>query len=334
MKKRSTRTSIMLLALFLIVAGCMPLFLKKQYYTNLMVQVLINIIIVTGLNFITGLTGQMNLGTAGIFALGAYTSALLTTKLGINPWLGLLASILMGCIIGIGLGYPSLRLKGVYLALTTIGFSEVVRIFITNLIDLTGGSAGINRIPPFTLFGHAFTDNVSTFYLYLAITAILLIFAQRVVKSKWGRMLKAIKDNPEALETSGVNVAWPKILAFTLAAVYGCIAGCLYAHFIRFIFPDEYTINFSINYVIMLVIGGVGSVPGAVLGTLLVMIVPEVLRFLENYYWLLFSIITLLFVIFLPNGLASIFSGDRRKSRLFSRAKSGSQKTGKGGRPQ
>lgn len=323
MNKRKIRKSMILLVLALIVVAALPIFLKKQYYTNLMVQVLINIIIVTGLNFITGLTGQMNLGTAGIFALGAYTSALLTTKLGVNAWFGLLASIVMGLLIGICLGYPSLRLKGVYLALTTIGFSEVVRILITNAIGFTGGSAGVNRIPPFILFGYEFKNNVSTYYLYLVFTVILLIFAQRIVKSKWGRMLKAIRDNSEALETSGVNVTWPKIMAFTLAAVYGCIAGCMYSHFIRFIFPDEYTINFSINYVFMLIIGGIGTVPGAVIGTIFVMIVPEVLRFLEGYYWLVFSIIALLFVIFLPNGLVSIFSGNRRLFGAHKRKKAG-----------
>lgn len=321
MKKRKISDSIILLAIFIIVAVALPIFLKKQYYTNLMVQVLINIIIVTGLNFITGLTGQMNLGTAGIFALGAYTSALFTTKTGISAWFGLLASIVMGLLIGICLGYPSLRLKGVYLALTTIGFSEVVRILITNAIGFTGGSAGVNRIPPFMILGYEFTDNVPTYYLYLVFTVILLIFAQRVVKSKWGRMLKAIRDNPEALETSGVNVAWPKIMAFTLAAVYGCIAGCLYAQFIRFVFPDEYTINFSINYVFMLIIGGIGTVPGAVIGTIFVMVVPEVLRFLEGYYWLVFSVIALLFVIFLPNGLVSIFSGKRQLFRFHKQRK-------------
>lgn len=330
MKKRKISNSFILLAVFLVVALILPVFMKKQYYTNLMVQVLINIIVVTGLNFITGLTGQMNLGTAGIYALGAYTTAMLTTKLGVDAWIGLLGSIAMGLLIGICLGYPSLRLKGVYLALTTIGFSEVVRILITNAISLTGGSAGVNKIPPFSILGYEFKSNIPTYYLYLVFTVILLIFAHRLVKSKWGRMLKAIRDNPEALETSGVNVAWPKIMAFTLAAVYGCIAGCMYAHFIRFVFPDEYNINFSINYVFMLIIGGIGTVPGAVIGTIFVMVVPEILRFLEGYYWLVFSIIALLFVIFMPYGLVSLFSGDARLLKFLKKKKGGSD-AGKGG---
>lgn len=306
MKTKKKWLSFLWAVLLLAVAIALPQLFPKKYHTNLMNQCLINIIVVTGLNFITGLTGQMNMGTAGIFSLGAYTSALLSTKLNASPWLGLLAAIGMGCLIGICLGYPSLRLKGVYLSLTTIGFSEVVRIFITNLDDLTGGAVGVTRIPAFSLFGFTFKDNISNYYLYLGITVILLVLAWRLVHSKWGRAFKAIKDNPEAMESAGVNIASLKIMAFTLAAIYGCIGGALYAHFIRYINPATYTLDFSINYVIMLVIGGLGTVPGSVLGAILVTITPEILRFLQNYYWFIYSIITLVFVVFLPNGMYSV----------------------------
>ena len=237
MKTKKKWLSFLWAVLLLAVAIALPQLFPKKYHTNLMNQCLINIIVVTGLNFITGLTGQMNMGTAGIFSLGAYTSALLSTKLNVSPWLGLLAAIVMGCLIGVCLGYPSLRLKGVYLSLTTIGFSEVVRIFITNLDDLTGGAVGVTRIPAFSLFGFTFKDNVSNYYLSLAITVVLLLLAWRLVHSKWGRAFKAIKDNPEAMESAGVNIASLKIMAFTLAAIYGCIGGALYAHFIRYINP-------------------------------------------------------------------------------------------------
>lgn len=299
--------AIVVLIAALVVLPQIPVISSSKYYTNLMVQCLINIVVVTGLNYITGMTGQMNLGTAGIFSLGAYTSSLLAVRLGISPWLGLLGAILMGCLIGICLGYPSLRLKGVYLSLTTIGFSEIVRIFITNLDDLTYGAVGVTRIPAFKLFGHEFRDNVSVYYLYLVFAIILVAIAWRLAHSKWGRAFKAIKDNPEAMESAGVNIAGLKIMAFTLCAVYGCIGGAMYAHFIRYVNPATYTMDFSVNYVIMLVIGGLGSVPGSVLGALIVTLTPEVLRFLQDYYWLIYSIITLIFVVFLPNGMISLF---------------------------
>lgn len=311
-KKWITPGKILALAVLFMVA-LLPNFLSNNYHLNLLIQVLINTIIVAGLNFITGLTGQMNLGTAGIFAMGAYTSALLSTKLAINPWLGLLAAIAMGLVIGIALGYPSLRVKGVYLSLTTIGFSEIVRILITNMSDVTGGALGVSGIPAFSIFGFQFNTNRRVFYLYLALAVLLVLIAWRIVNSKWGRAFKSIRDNAEAVEAVGLNISTLKIMAFTLAAVFGCIAGSLYAHYIGFINPSAYNLEFSINYVVMLIIGGVGSVPGNILGAALITLVPEGLRFMENYYWLVFSVITLLFVIFLPNGIVSLFKGKRAK---------------------
>ena len=185
-------------ALLFVVLIALPQVFTSKYHTNLMVQSLINIIVVTGLNYITGMSGQMNLGTAGIFSMGAYTSALLATKLGLSPWIGTLCSILMGILIGLSLGYPSLRLKGVYLSLTTIGFSEVVRIFINNADNLTGGAVGVTRIPPFSILGHEFKDNVSCYYLYLYYN--YACYHRLAAHSKWGRVFKAIKDNPDALK--------------------------------------------------------------------------------------------------------------------------------------
>lgn len=311
MKQKNKKAYLSLLAIG--VAAILPMFISNNYHLNLMIQVLINIIIVVGLNFITGLTGQMNLGTAGIFSMGAYTSSLLATKLGINPWFCLIAAIFMGVLIGFGLGYPSLRVSGVYLALTTIGFSEIVRILMTNLTDLTGGALGVTGIPAFSIFGHAFQNNKEVYYLYLVIAIFLIYNAYRIVNSKWGRSFLAVKDNPDAVEAGGVNIATIKIMAFTLASIYTTIAGSMYSHYIGFINPSAYNLEYSINYVVMLVIGGIGSVPGNILGAILVTLVPEFLRFMENYYWLVFSIITLLFVIFLPNGMISLFRTKHKK---------------------
>lgn len=311
MKQKNKKAYLSLLVIG--VAAILPMFISNNYHLNLMIQVLINIIIVVGLNFITGLTGQMNLGTAGIFSMGAYTSSLLATKLGINPWICLIAAIFMGVLIGFGLGYPSLRVSGVYLALTTIGFSEIVRILMTNLTDLTGGALGVTGIPAFSIFGHAFQNNKEVYYLYLVIAIFLIYNAYRIVNSKWGRSFLAVKDNPDAVEAGGVNIATIKIMAFTLASIYTTIAGSMYSHYIGFINPSAYNLEYSINYVVMLVIGGIGSVPGNIIGAILVTLVPEFLRFMENYYWLVFSIITLLFVIFLPNGMISLFRTKHKK---------------------
>lgn len=298
---------ILLSVISVIIAIIVPLISTDNYNRGIFIMVLINIIVVLGLNFITGLTGQMNLGTAGIFAVGAYTTALMTTKLGISPWITILASIGMGIIIGVGLGYPSLRVQGVYLALTTIGFGEIVRILISNF-KFTNGIMGIRDIPAFSIAGISFSDKLARYYLYLVIVIILSIIAYRITNSKWGRIFKAIRDNYEAVQACGVDIAKPKILAFTLAAIFGCVAGSLYAVHMEFISPTVFTFDLSTTFVVMMMLGGIGSVPGCILGTVIATILPEKLRFLGNWYWIVFSIIVLLIILFKPNGLISFFN--------------------------
>lgn len=302
---------LLLTAISIIIAIAAPLILSDNYNRGILIMVLINIIVVLGLNFITGLTGQMNLGTAGIFAVGAYTTGLMTTKLGVSPWLTIAASVVAGLIIGIGLGYPSLRVQGVYLALTTIGFGEIVRILISNF-KFTNGIMGIRDIPAFSIAGFSFSDKLTRYYLYLVIVIILAIIAYRIVNSKWGRMFKAIRDNYEAVQACGVNIANPKILAFTLAAIYGCVAGSLYAVHMEFISPSVFTFDLSTTFIVMMMLGGIGSVPGCILGAVVCTILPEKLRFIGNWYWIVFSIIILLIILFRPNGVISFFN--QRKS--------------------
>lgn len=302
-KKTNTVTLVGIIALGIAVA--VPFFVRGDYAVGILIMTLINIIVTLGLNFITGLVGQMNLGTAGIYALGAYTTALMTTKMGMNPWLTLIFSVLMGLAIGQGLGYPSLRVKGIFLALTTIAFNEIVRIMLSNL-ELTNGIRGVHGIPAFSLFGFSFARPIPKYYLFLAIAVVMIIIAYRITNSKWGRLFKAIRDNEEAVEGSGVDVAPPKILAFTLAAIYGCIGGSLYAIHMGFIAPTTFTFDLSTTFVIMMILGGIGSVPGCVLGGVIVTILPEMLRGLGEWYWIIFSFIVLLFVLFKPYGIISM----------------------------
>ena len=153
----------MMASAFLILA-LVPLFMSNNYYITILNQMVINMIVVFGLNFITGLAGQMNLGTAGIYALGAYTSALLSRNFGLSPWLTMVAALVVGFLIGRGLGYPSLKMKGVYLSLTTLAFSEIIRILATNLMDITGGTQGIKNIPRFCVLFWNLDTNVKYFY--------------------------------------------------------------------------------------------------------------------------------------------------------------------------
>lgn len=288
------------------ILALVPVCISNNYHITILNQMVINMIVVFGLNFITGLTGQMNLGTAGIYALGAYTSALLSRNFGLSPWLTMIAALVMGFLIGRGLGYPSLKMKGVYLSLTTLAFSEIIRILATNLMDITGGTQGIKNIPRFKILVWELDTNTKYFYFVWVMAVLLCILSIRIAHSKWGREFKAVKDNPEAIESLGLDIKKIKIRAFTLAAMYGALGGALYAHFNQFVTSLSFTTDLSISYVIMLMIGGIGNILGNMLGAVVITLLPEMLRFLGDYYQITFCILVLLCAVFLPNGLVSI----------------------------
>ena len=296
---------ILLVSAVIVVAYVLLFMTSNSYIQSVMNMLLYNIVLVLGLNFITGLTGQMNMATAGMMALGAYSFAIADTSYNVNPWLSLLMVLALGLVIGRALGYPSLRLQGFFLSLTTIGFNEVVRITVNNLTDITGGATGykdVRRLP----FFFQFPDKNSYFYLNLIFTLIMIAIAVLVVNSKWGRAYKSIRDNYEAAEATGIDIAKLMIQAFTLAAVYSVVAGVMYAGYSQYLNPTAFATSYSQNYVAMLMVGGIGSVPGNILGATLVTVLPEVLRAFQNYYWVMFCTICLLMAIFVPDGLWSL----------------------------
>lgn len=305
-----------------------PFLFSSEYMLNLFCQALINMIVVLGLNFITGLTGNMNLGTAGIMGLGAYTSALLNTKLGLDPWLGLLAAIAIGYVIGQALGYPSLRIRGVYLSLTTIAFAEIVRLVLNNTTNLTNGTQGVLGIQRYNLFGYVLDTSHSFFYFLLVVVVLFVFTSHRLVQSKWGRAFKALSDNPDAAESLGINISKVKIQAFTLATIFASIAGALYAHYFGYINPSTYNFDFSVKYVTMLMIGGIGMVGGNLFGALIVTLLPEMLRFLGDYYLLVYYTIAFLGAVLLPEGW---ILGAIRLFRFVRRKIAGEQPALKGG---
>ncbi len=296
---------ILLVSAVIVVAYVLLFLSSNSYIQSVMNMLLYNIVLVLGLNFITGLTGQMNMATAGMMALGAYSFAISDTSYSVNPWLSLLMVLALGLVIGRALGYPSLRLQGFFLSLTTIGFNEVVRITVNNLTDLTGGATGykdVKRLP----FFFQFPDKNSYFYLNLIFTLVMIAIAVLVVYSKWGRAYKSIRDNYEAAEATGIDIAKLKIQAFTMAAIYSVVAGVMYAGYSQYLNPTAFATSYSQNYVAMLMVGGIGSVPGNILGASLVTVLPEVLRAFQNYYWVMFCTICLLMAIFVPDGLWSL----------------------------
>lgn len=322
MKKR-----IGIIVICIVALATLIIFFNRSntYIQSVINQLLCNIILVLGLNFITGLTGQMNLATAGMLALGAYTYGILTTSAGWNAWVALFAMLAVGWAIGRGLGYPSLRLKGFYLSLTTIGFAEIVRLLATNLNDLTGGVNGLNYIGRLETFFYKSNVKNDYFIVLLIFTVLAILIAYKIVNSKWGRAYKAIRDNVEAAEASGIDIAKLKIQAFTLSSVYSAIAGALYAGYNIYINPTSFTIATSQNYVAMLMIGGIGSVPGNIIGATIVTTLPEFLRKYQDYYWIMFCTICLVMAILVPDGLYPLIKNTflRVKKKLINRSSTG-----------
>ena len=298
--------------ILIIIAIFIPILITNSYYLIVIDQILINIIAVLGLNYITGMTGEMHLGQAGIFALGAYTTGMLTVKYGLNPWMGLIGALIMGLIIGRVLGWPSLRVRGIYLALTTIGFAEIIRLVLNNM-EWTYGTLGIKGLMPYSIFGFIFESKGQMFLSVPGVRGDCRDHLPAHHQVALGRAFKAVRDNLLGVESCGINVANVKITAFTLCAVFGCVAGALYAHLMGYIHPTNFTFDMSVKFLMMLMLGGIGSIPGIIIGSVLVTALPEILRFLGDYYWLVFSGIVMIFAIFRPWGIISIVQAIGKK---------------------
>lgn len=301
-KKTKPAKPIAILAA-LAVAVLVPQMGFDNYILTIFVQALLYSIIVLGLNFITGMTGQMNLGSAAVFGLGAYTAALATTKLGISPWLAMILVIIMGWLIGCLLGYPSLRVKGVYLTLTTIAFNEIVRLCLQNM-EWTGGIGGVRSIPRFELFGLEIKTPTQNYYFILVALIIFILISHRYINSKYGRAFIAVRDNIEAVETCGIKLSRIKVQAFTLSTIFGAVAGGLYASFMGYVTPTTFTTTLSMSFAVMLIIGGRCSIPGCIVGSFVIAFAPELLRFLGIYYQAVYAVIIILALVFNPDGLA------------------------------
>ncbi|MCA1980392.1 MAG: branched-chain amino acid ABC transporter permease [Calditerrivibrio sp.] len=266
-------------------------FLFNDYVMQVATNTGINIIMVLGLNLITGVTGQLSLGHAAFMSIGAYSSAILSTSLGAPFIVSLVTGTLTGAIFGAILGIPILRLRGDYLAISTLGFGEIIRVILLNT-DLVGGALGIYNIP----------DSTNIYIVFIAV-AFAIFFMYRLEKSRHGMAIKSIREDEIASEMMGINIARYKIISFTIGSGFAALGGTLYAHFMTYINPVDFGFMKSIEQLCMLVLGGMGSIFGAVAGTIVLSTIPEFLRFASEYRMLTYGIVLILMMIFRPQGL-------------------------------
>ncbi|HVO33126.1 MAG TPA: branched-chain amino acid ABC transporter permease [Elusimicrobiota bacterium] len=264
-----------------------------------------------GLNLVIGFVGLLDLGFMAFYAIGAYTAALLS----IRGWpfpLIVLVSVAVSVLIRLAIGFPALRLRGDYLAIVTLGFGEVVRLTLNNWDALTNGPQGLPRvgesIPPLKLLGFAFSSNLHYYYLILACVLIAVWTCLRLNHSRLGRAWIAIREDEVAAELMGVEVTKQKVVAFGLSAVFAAVAGVIFAYWESFVTPESFTFWESVLLVCAVVLGGMGSVPGVLLGSLCIVAVPEILRdalgtTLANARYLIFGLSLALMAIYRPQGL-------------------------------
>jgi len=307
------RKNRMTLGILAIVLALLPVLVRNPYYLGVLVFVGIYSLITIGLSMLMGYAGQISLGHAGFFAIGAYTSGLLTTKGGFPPLFAFLVAIFLTACVAFLIGVPSLKLRGHYLAMATLGFGEIVHIALNASVDLTGGPSGFGEIPRIALGGLLVESALSRYYLVYALVIIALLLSLNIVHSRVGRALRSIHGSELAASAMGVNTARYKVQVFVLSAIYASVAGSLYAHFITFISPGSFDLTFSVLLVTMVVIGGMSSVWGALMGTALLGLLPEVLRGFKDYDILIYGAILLLMMMFMPDGLFGL------SQRLFVR---------------
>ena len=280
----------------------------EAYIIHLLILIGIYIILAISLQLAIGFTGLLNLGHIAFFGIGAYTSALLTLN-GFPFWIGFLAAGVITMIFGFLLAIPTSKLKGDYLALATLGFSFVVYAVLLNWTNLTRGPLGLPGIPKPSLFGYSFSGNFSYLILVIIIVLVSYFIIARITKSPFGKVLESIRDDELAAKALGKNTFKIKLIALGVSAFFAGLAGSLYAHYITFIDPSSFTILQLIPVLLIVIIGGLASLKGTIIATVIIILIPEALRFvgfpssiIGPMRQIIYALILLLILIFKPKG--------------------------------
>lgn len=312
-KQKNTFYAIVFSLAFLFV----PFVIANTYQLTTMALILLYAVLLSGLLVIMGYAGQISLAHGAVYGLGAYTSAILTAKYGLPFIIGFLSAGLSGLLFSLLIGLPSLRLKGHYLAMATLGFGEIMVILFQELSSLTGGTGGLVGIPPAQIFGYEFSDPLNNFYLILFISSILIVGTALLIDSKIGRALKAIKDSEVAASALGLNPVFYKMLVFVFAGITAGFAGSLYAHLDRFVSPSTFSVSFSVMLVAMVIVGGESSIAGSFIAALMLGFLNEYIRQFQELSQLIFGVLLLIVVLYFPKGISGTLPQLLKKMTYF-----------------
>jgi branched-chain amino acid transport system permease protein len=282
----------------------LPLFLKS-YGIYLMTLLCIYLMAVFGLNLIVGYAGQMSIGQAAFYGIGAYHAAILL-KFGWPFFVVLLIAAIACFVVGLALGFPALRVQHHYLAFATLGFNVLVYLVMRNEEALTGGTYGISNIPRPSLFGFSLDRALPFFYFSYGSVIVLAIILWWLLRSPWGRAFAALRDNPIRAESTGVNITAYTLLAFAIGAACAGIGGVYLAALVNFIEPGQFHLSVSLMMLLAVIVGGSGRFCGPIVGSVIVILLPEWLRFLQDWYLAIFGFAVIVMMVFLPGGLLSL----------------------------
>lgn len=298
-----------------LVIVVLPLLLQNNYQYDVAIKIGFNAIVVVGLNLLIGYAGQISLGHAGFLGLGAYFSAIAVTRFEWPPIIALIVAAVVVGLLAFVVARPVLRLKGHYLAMATLGLGVIISIVLNQEGELTGGPDGM-IIDPFSVLGFVFTKVHHWYWLVGGLLMFTVWLSLNIIDSPIGRALRAVNGSEVAAEVVGVDTTHYKVLVFVVSAVFASVAGSLNAHYIMFLSPQEASFFHSVELVIMVVLGGMASTYGAVVGAAVLTALPQVLTFLEDYEHLIFGLIMMAVMIFLPKGVVpSVQALLRRASR-------------------
>lgn len=277
-------------------------FVSSRFTQEIMTNVFFYIVVCLGLNIIVGFAGLLHIGYAAFIAIGAYTTGILSSTYGVDFWLTLPISLVAAVIAGLAIGIPTLPLRGDYLAIVTLGFGEIARYTARNL-GITGGAVGLVGIGRPTFFGLALNKIHHFYFLYFILAILAVLISYRLYDSRMGRAWRYIREDEDAAAAMGINVVASRLSAFIIGSCFAALAGSLFAAKMTTISPESFTFLHSVMFLLAVVLGGMGKIPGVVLGAIIVVIFPEISRDIGQYRMIIFAVILLLLMLFRPQGI-------------------------------
>jgi branched-chain amino acid transport system permease protein len=293
------------------LAIALPWILAGKYHAHLLVLAGLFVLMALGLDLILGYLGELSLGHAAFFGIGAYATALLTRGWGVPFPLDLALASLCTGVFGFLVGYPSLRLTGPYFAIVTFGFAEILRLIALNWISVTRGPMGLPDIPPARLFGLVFDSEVEYYYLTLVLAGLAILVTRRLMGATIGQAFLAIRENAELASAVGIHPFRYKLIAFCIGMSFTGAAGSVYARYVHFVDPTALAFFYTYTVVAIVIVGGQGSIRGTIIGALLFTLLPEYLRVTETYRLPLFGALVILAIVFMPEGINGLLARSR-----------------------